>query len=140
MPVEFEFINNGIGILIIGKGDVSGQELLDTLGDIYKLEDKVKKLKYTIVDFTSALSMDVSSSEIQIMRERHKKASEISPDRAVALVSGKDLPYGISRMWEAIVDDIPWETYVFRSRAKADLWLKETVKNKFNIDITIAST
>ena len=140
MPVEFKFLDDGIGVLIVGKGHVSGQELINVLDDIYSSEEKVIKLKYTIVDLTSILTMDVSNADIEFMHIKHQKIAKISPDRVVALIANKDLPFGISRMWEAIVSDIPWEINVFRSKNKADAWLKETVKKEFNIDITSNST
>jgi hypothetical protein len=45
----------------------------------------------------------------------------------------KKRPYGLSRMFDALVFNEGWETMVFRSK-KAVEWLRKRVKEKFGID------
>lgn len=135
VALEYKFNNDGIGLLITGKGCVSGKDFLDVLDNIYAATDDVIKLKYTILDFSSLSEMDVSFKDIEQMVFRHKHAARISPDRIISLIVKNDCHYGVSRMWTALTNSLPWESWIFRSEREANLWLKETLKHKFNIDM-----
>ena len=138
MPAEIKFFDRGIGILLKGEGLVTGQELINCLTEIYSSEKIAKNLKYSIVDFTSIESMEVSKSEIEAIAEIHKNAEKISPDRVVAVAASKDIAFGLSRVWDANIGENQWERTIVRSRDEAESWVKEKVKSKFSIDITIA--
>ena len=79
---------------------------------------------------------EVSNSEVEIIASQDKRASEHIPDGVLAVVAKKDLAFGISRMWETIVQitGLKCETMVFRERQDAEVWLRERVKEKFGID------
>ncbi len=68
------------------------------------------------------------------MAQLCKGASEINPESVIAAVAGRDVIYGLSRMWEILVDDTTWETMVFRKIEDAKVWIKEKVKKKYGID------
>jgi hypothetical protein len=138
MSVEIKLLDRGIGIFIKWKGLLTGQELINTLTEIYRSEENAKKLKYSIADFTHVESVDMSNSEIQVIAEIHKNAAKMSPDRVLALAASKDLAFGLSRVWEANIYETQWETIIVRSMDEAESWVKEKVKNKFSIDITMA--
>ena len=82
--------------------------------------------------------MEVSKSEIEAIAEIHKNAEKISPDRVVAVAASKDIAFGLSRVWDANIGESQWERTIVRSRDEAESWIKEKVKSKFSIDITIA--
>ena len=45
-----------------------------------------------------------------------------------------DLGYGLSRMWQAYTDDIPWNANVFRTRSEAEDWLRKEI----DVDLTFS--
>ena len=137
MPVEFKYLDRGIGILLVGEGLLTGQELIDALTEIYRSEENAKKLKYSILDLTHVERVDVSNAEIMIIVQKHKNVAKTTPDKVLAVAASKDIAFGLSRMWETHVEEIQWETNIARSRDEVDSWVKEKVKNKFRIDITI---
>ena len=53
----------------------------------------------------------------------------------MAIVAPRDLEYGLSRMWQAFVEDNGWETMVFRSREQAEEWVREKVSQNFSTDL-----
>ena len=55
----------------------------------------------------------------------------------VAIYAKNDLPFALARMWEVLVNEIGWETYVFRERTDALAWTGERVSEKFGILITL---
>lgn len=60
--------------------------------------------------------------------------------RSAAIVAKKNLEFGVSRMWETVVQvkGLKWETMVFKDRADAEEWIKQKVREKYNIDLTMA--
>ena len=90
---------------------------------------------YGLIDYSDIIQLDVSSSEVEIIASQNKKASEHIPDAAVAIVAGKDIAFGINRMWEMIAENtgLQWDIMVFRVREKAESWIKERGKEKFGI-------
>jgi len=137
MPVEFKFLNHGMGILLEGKGSLTGQELIAALTEIYRSEENYKKVKYSITDFTHVESLDISIAEIEVMAQMHRIVAKTTPYRVVVMAVSKDLAFGLSRVWQANVDEIKWDTTIVRSRSEAESLDKEKVKNKFDIDITM---
>jgi hypothetical protein len=85
--------------------------------------------------------MNISSDEIRSVVEQNKRIAAVSyPGVIIAVAAPRDLGYGLSRMWEILMDQIGWETMTFRSRSEADDWIRLRAKEKFNLDIPFASS
>jgi hypothetical protein len=136
MPIEIKYIDGGLGVLFLGKGIVTGEDIINSNKQIFSSEEKMIKNKYGLTDYSNILNFEVSTSEVEIIASQDKKAAEYVPDGVIAVVAAKDLEFGINRMWEIIVEctGIKWETMVFRARDKAEEWITERVKEKFGID------
>ena len=138
MPIERKDLDGGLGSLIVGQGDISEEEYID----FYSLhfgqdEDKFRKYRYNITDFSAITEKSITeipSEAVRKMAQLCEGASEINPEGVIAVVAGPDAIYGLSRMWEILVDDTPWETMVFRKIEDAKVWIKEKVKKKYGID------
>ena len=52
-------------------------------------------------------------------------AAKINPDIVIATVCGSDLLFGMTRMWEAYADELPWQTLTTRSLIEAKEWIKD---------------
>jgi hypothetical protein len=78
--------------------------------------------------------VEVSTIAIKSIAPLHQRAWEFHPDAVVAIAADTDITYGLSRMWESLIDAISWETMVFRSRVDAEAWIKEKVKEYYGID------
>ena len=137
MPVEYKFLDDGIGVLLEAEGRVTGQKLIETLAEIYRSEEKAKKFKYSIIDFTDIEKMDVSNGELDLISEKHRDAGKLTADRVIAVAAGKDIAFGLSRMWQASIDDNNWDITIVRTRNEAESWVREKVRSKFDIDITM---
>jgi hypothetical protein len=127
MPVQITFLDNGQGIEFISSGIITGKEIIEANKKIYTPENLLR-LKYKIVDRTTCTEYQVTSEEVQIIAEQDKEAAKINSNIIIALVSPTDLQYGVSRMWESFVDEIGFQTGVFRDRMSADAWLKEKLR------------
>ena len=136
MPLKIKYLDDGLGVLFIGEGIVTGKDIISSNNQIFSSEEKMKKNKYGLIDYSKITQFEVSTPEVEIIASQDKKASEYIPDGVVAVVAKKDLVFGINRMWEIIVENtgLQWEIMVFRDREYAEAWIKEKVKEKFGID------
>ena len=80
----------------------------------------------------------MSASEIETIAAQDKEISKYLPEYIVAIVAKKDVEFGVSRMWETLIEinDLQWETMVFKERDDAEEWIKHKVKEKYDIDLT----
>ena len=138
MPVEVKFLDNRVGVLVVAKGVVTGEELINTVSGTTRSDEELKKIKYILIDFTQIESVKISSMEVKIIAENNIKTSKIAPHRVVAFAAEKDIIFGFSRMWQVFADKTSWETIVMRSRTDAEAWIKERIKEKFNLEIAFA--
>jgi hypothetical protein len=123
MPVQISFIEGGLGIEFISSGIVTGSEIIQANEKIYTREI-LPRLKYKIIDRTNCTEYNVTTQDIQIIASQDRKASQINPNIIIALISTTPLQHGMSRMWEAYVDETGFQMAIFKDRKSADKWLR----------------
>jgi hypothetical protein len=136
MPIKIKYSDNEIGVLYIGEGIVSGDDIIISNRKTFSSIERMKTLKYCLVDYSNIAQFNVSNSEVEIIVSQEKEASEYILDGVIAVVSNKDIAFGINRMWETLfaIEGLQWETNVFRAIEDAKAWIKERVKAKYGID------
>jgi hypothetical protein len=131
MPYTTEFVDEGTGVINVGSGIVTGLELITAAIEIHRVEERARRLTHGLTDLTDVQELRVTPDEIKrVAVENHITASLALPGAVVAIVAPRDHPFGMARMWEALVDDTSWKTHVFRTRAEANAWLREAVNVK----------
>ena len=135
MPIEINYLDGGLGVLFIGEGIVTGEEIITSNRQIFSSEEKMKKVKYGLIDYSSITQFKVSTPEVESIISQEKKAAEYITDGVLAIVAEKNVAFGINRMWEIIAEfrGLQWETMVFRCRADAEVWIRQKVNQKFGI-------
>lgn len=136
MSIEIKYTDNGTGVIFYGNSKVTGEEIIEANSTVFSSKEKAMKYKYGIVDFSSVVELIITDSEMDIIVKQNKEAAKITPGGVIAAVGAKDDVFGIGQMWKTYVAAINWETFVFKSRDKAEAWVKERVKTKFGIDLT----
>ena len=127
MPIQINILDDGEGIEFIASGIVTGEEIIEANRKIYTRE-KPLRMKYEIIDRTHCTEYRVSSEEVQILADQLRMAAKINPNYLIAVVSTTDLQYGVTRMWQAYVDDLDIKTKAFRDRKSAEQWIQEELK------------
>ena len=142
MPFEIRDLDEGRGNLIIGSGTVTSEEYLTThKAHLAQAEDKFRKYRYSLADYTAVTKVKVFSKDVRLIGELSKHAAAVNPDAIVAVVADQDVIYGLSRMWQISSDGTQWEIRVFKSTDDAKEWIAERVKERFGIDdLTIDCT
>ena len=137
MPIDVKYLDGGKGTLFVGNGFVTGKDILMANEEIFSSEEKTRRYRYALTDFSSVDDFDVSTSDIEEIARTNMSVAEILPDYIVAVVAQKDVSFGLSRMWQIHLGKSTWETKVLRTDGEAKAWIKERVKAKFGIDVTI---
>jgi len=135
LSIEIRDSDGGLGNIIIGRETIKDREFVDAMKEhLTQDEEKFKKYKYSLSDYTATFEFDVSNDSIYLIAEYCDIVSIVNPDGIVAIVANKDLIYGLARMWDTLSYRTNWEKKVFRNREDAESWIKERVKEKFRIN------
>jgi hypothetical protein len=136
MPIQLEFLHEGLGITYRCEGALSLQHFSDANSRLLASPEKIKKLKYVIVDAASMEPQFFSPNEMDgIVLQDRQIASYAVPGLLVALVAKQDVVFALARMWEAFIEGIGWETKIFPSIAEAQCWIRIRVKDKFQLKL-----
>jgi len=136
MPIDIELLHDGAGVIYNCHGTVTFKQFYDASNGFLASPEDLKKWRYAIIDLTSVENMNLNYEEVATIVELNKRlAAGTLPGTLLAVSSPKDLGFGIARMWEALVDQVGWETQTFRTRTEAALWINQRAKQKFGIDL-----
>ncbi len=124
MPYTTEIIDNGKGILHIGSGTVSGDDLMASATAVLKLVREGLSPEYGLADLTKVTTFAVSTNEIERNTELNSAIARLLPSVRVAIVASADSIYGMARMWQAHMDKTGWKSQVFRRKEEALAWLE----------------
>ena len=127
MTIQINYLDNGTGIEIIASGIVTGEEIIEAHKEIYNKEN-LRKQKYQIIDRSHCTEYQITSEEVEKIAGIDNKASEVNPNIRIALISPTSLQFGMSRMWQAYIEDDRFVTKIFQDRKSADEWIKSQLK------------
>ena len=135
MSIEIKDSDCGLGNIIVGRSIINEEEFVDALKKhLRQDEDKFKKYRYSLSDYTSTIHFDISNKSLEIITEYCDIASNVNPEAVVAIVAKHELLYGLAKMWEILSNKTNWEKMVFRNREDAEVWIRTRVKEKYGID------
>ncbi|WP_419195402.1 hypothetical protein [Engelhardtia mirabilis] len=109
--------------MLRGRGTVSARQLLDVKEVLFGSDEVTRAITYLLVDFEDVAEVEAGEDEVRAIAERDRRAGVVNPGMIIAVVALKDLHYGLSRMWEIMLESAPMETQVFRSRPEAEAWI-----------------
>lgn len=137
MPIDIKILHDGVGVLYHCHGTVTGKDFIEANKRVLTFNEQLlKKVRYGIVDETASDDIHMSESEMVTIAAQNKKiASLVPPGAIVAVVARGDFAFGLARIWESFIEHTGWETMTFRTRWKAEGWIKEKVKANFGVDL-----
>lgn len=133
MPVDLIPLDDGTGVLLTASGVVTDEEYIAAMKEHLSNNELLQRLKYSLSDYSPAQKILVSADAIQRVAELCKKTAASHPEVIVAQVGESDLIFGLSRMFQAYIADLPWEIRLFRTRPEAEAWLRQKAFEKFGI-------
>jgi len=136
MPIHIETRQSGAGIILDCSGALTFSEFHEAQNGFLASTEKLKQVKYVILDLTFADSLNISYGDFELLAEREKLLASSGPPGVLhATVSPKDLGYGLARMYQVLSEQSGWETLVLRSRAEAEEWIRKRAHEKFGLDV-----
>jgi hypothetical protein len=128
VPIDFEVLDDGTGLILICRGTLTGKDKIDTNERLLASPEILKHLKYFLIDSESA-AVDMSTSDLRLIAEQDRRIAAIAPPGlAVAIIASRDADFGMARMWQVFVEETDWDTMVCRSFKEAESWLREKLK------------
>ncbi len=125
MPFANDFVDGGKGIHRVGIGIVTGPEMLAVIQSESADDERYRRLRYELVDFSATTQMKISLEETRRIVERSRRMGDWAPGIVVAVAAPLDITYGIARMWHSIYDEVDWKRNLFRHRAEALAWIRQ---------------
>ena len=104
-------------------GLVTGNELFDALESAMRDVMNGQQIDKTFYDFSAVSAFDVSTEDILMYSDKCVSISKLTPNVKMVVVAQTDISFGVSRMWEMLVDKTEWKIKIFRSRESAESWL-----------------
>ena len=140
MPIEMKDADNGLGIIVTGRGVITENEYVGSYTrHLTQDRDKLKNYRYNLNDWTAVTKVEVSTKAINQIAQLCSDAMKINPDAVVAHVADKQITFGLSRMWEMLLEKPTWETMVFKSREVAEAWIKKRITERYGLnDLTFS--
>ena len=127
MPVKLSY--EGVGAVLVGSGTVTGDELRRCNDQMYA-PDRIHRLRYQLCDFREIVNLEVSSDDVRSIASQDNVAAAQNPDITIAIVANRSVTFGMARMWQAYVDEAPFNTHVIRTMEEARAWLGENAERK----------
>ncbi|MFO6425204.1 hypothetical protein [Motilimonas sp. KMU-193] len=124
MPFSIKRNNDG-GLIVKATGDISFDDLSQFKASLYQSSSDVINTHYQILNYTDVTELDLSHEDIWQIALQDKAALQVNPHMLIAIVSNKDVIYGLSRMWSAYTETSPLNTGVYRDIEAAQEWIMQ---------------
>ena len=138
MPIEIVDVDDGAGALITMTGIIAEAELAEAYEPhLNQDREKFRRYRFSLTDLRGVTELKLSTHAVQDHARRCARAAERNPDAVVAVVAEQDLEFGLARMWQMLAEGTGWQIRVFRSDERARNWIRERVREEWNItDLT----
>jgi len=123
MSFQTEFIDGGTGALRIGRGVVTGQEIIDSVESFLSTVDDPMRITHQLVDFTKVDAFDVFTEDMERAAFLALRNAKRMGKVRLAIAAPGDVAYGMCRMFGALVYRSEWSICIVRAREEAVAWL-----------------
>lgn len=136
MPYTAHYVDDGKGVHKFGTGIVTGLEVFVSALEESRIQERARKLRYGLIDFSQVTEMKITPEDLQRVVEANRKTASLTPTALVAIIAPSPLPYAMSRLWHSLSDGLGWKANVFHARPDAIAWLrKELVAQDFTTNL-----
>ena len=126
MSITFT-INHKDGYFVSSlKGSVTDDELLNSIKSFYESELWIPGMN-ELFDLSECDASQITAEGLErlaVYTEQIYRKNEVEFMKT-AVYAPKDLPFGLSRMYEVMIDESPESFYVFKDIDKAKRWLTD---------------
>jgi hypothetical protein len=127
MPYVGEPINRGTGMLLTGRGLLTGLELIQSGESRFSQLQSLQEITHYLVDLTQVVSIEVTIDELLKVGEIDKRAAETIKVLFVAIVAPTHLIDYLARIYMDLSSPKGWTIQLFTRRVDAEAWLTSVV-------------
>ena len=124
MPYTTELTDDYMGIVHVGTGVVTGEDLLEACRSTVPLFQNTENFHYEFIDFSDAEELRITPDDFAEIVEQDRFAALFRPEAVIVIVAVDDAISETVKEWDRRVQDIGWKTHISRSRPDALAWLR----------------
>lgn len=125
MPYSTEFTADGLGLLQIGQGIVTGDDLIAATLLVSQARSQLSRVRYGLIDVSAATGFEVSLAYlVEVAHVDRELIATVSKSLAVAVVAAAGDGARVARTWEVLAAPTGWRIRVFGDRDAATAWLR----------------
>ena len=123
MSFDTKLTEDYMGIIHVGSGIVTGQEILEACRVVTALVQTTENFHYKLVDFSGANDLQITPEELQEIVEEDRLIAAARPNATIVIVVPDEKMRAIAKHWQNLVVTLGWNTHIVESRAEALDWL-----------------
>ncbi len=125
MPLITETTKDCQGILQLGSGRITGEELVQASHNVLLLFQNTQNFKYEFVDLSNATDLQFAEEHLAQIAAQDRVIATFRPNAIVVVVAPREEFYQLAKRWESEVQELGWRTQVTRKRSHALAWLHQ---------------
>jgi hypothetical protein len=137
MAIEIKYFDSGKGVLWMGAGTLTGEDLLLANKEMFSRDIVAEPYHYGLFDSAAVTEVEISADTMRQNAMQDVSEARQMPKFVFAIYAKSDVTFGLARMWEALVGESGWTTRTFGKRSDAVEWLKAQVATKFGYQISL---
>jgi hypothetical protein len=125
MPFETELTDDYMGIIHVGRGLVTGEQIAEGCRAVTVLVQTTENFHYKLVDLSEVTELKMTEEELDRIVEEDRQIAAVRPRIAVGIIAPNEKLRAIAQRWERSVEELGWNTYIAPTRTDALKWLRE---------------
>jgi hypothetical protein len=125
MPIATETLDDGRGLLMTGRGTLTGAEIIAAKRQLLADEAAIREVTFCVFEMLHIAKLDITVQEIHDIASIDRELTRVIPRATIAVIAPCDHDFGMARMWESIADLPGWMTKICRTVPEAEQWLFE---------------
>jgi hypothetical protein len=134
MPLITETTMDCRGILQVGSGTITGEELVRASYNALLLFQNTQNFKYEFVDLSNATDLQFAEEHLAQITAQDRVIATFRPNAIVVVVAPREEFYQLAKHWEHEVRELGWRTHIARERSEALAWLHTNLPASENGD------
>lgn len=124
MPYNIEYRDDG-GVITCYSGELTDAEFLQCTQEKFADLELLASYRYSISDFSQVTKFSVGMEAIKENAMLSNHTIKVNKHGVMAVVVASNLLYGLGNIWRVVSGDSNDRVRIFKSRDKADAWVKE---------------
>ncbi len=130
MPVATELTKDCLGIVHVGSGVVTGEELVESSTAAAQLVENTDNFQYEVTDFTDVTELRVEPRHVEKIAAIDRVAATLRPRAIMVIIAPQNSAYDLACAWHGLIADLGWTVHISRDRAEGVRWLGQHLKTE----------